>query len=233
MASIRSSTPDSSSFSRASLDERSDSTPSSSSRTLTPLLGPDVDSEAQFEGKGTVSSRHPDPGSSSNPTEDNHAPKVRLPVLVTDDPSDPVSRSRSNLTVSQNNTLDLVLSSNESQTPARKTPSQTIGSSQTPGPNTEPHTPKPSTRPQTPFGQRPSATKEEWEWQKANGQAGKAEAAIEELMELVGLEEVKEQILAIKAKIEICKWQGVDMEGERFNVVFQGNPGTGEVDQSD
>jgi len=46
-------------------------------------------------------------------------------------------------------------------------------------------------------------------------------------MGLVGLEEVKQQVLAINAKVETCKRQGIDLREERFNIVFQGNPGTG------
>lgn len=52
-------------------------------------------------------------------------------------------------------------------------------------------------------------------------------------MELAGLEEVKEQVLAIKAKVDICEYQGTSLERERFNVVFQGNPGTGNIRPND
>jgi DNA replication protein DnaC len=52
-------------------------------------------------------------------------------------------------------------------------------------------------------------------------------AAIDQLMALVGLEEVKQQVLAIKAKVETCKRQNTNLQNERFNIVFQGNPGTG------
>ncbi|KAF8252466.1 P-loop containing nucleoside triphosphate hydrolase protein [Wilcoxina mikolae CBS 423.85] len=48
-------------------------------------------------------------------------------------------------------------------------------------------------------------------------------------MGLVGLEEVKQQVLAIKAKVETCKRQETDLQKERFNIVFQGNPGTGKT----
>ncbi|KAK3291059.1 ATPase, AAA family protein [Chaetomium fimeti] len=48
-------------------------------------------------------------------------------------------------------------------------------------------------------------------------------------MGYVGLEEVKRQFLAIKSKVNICEEQGRDIEKERFNIVFQGNPGTGKT----
>ncbi|KAI5920093.1 hypothetical protein F4810DRAFT_448501 [Camillea tinctor] len=52
-------------------------------------------------------------------------------------------------------------------------------------------------------------------------------AVMDKLMKLKGLEEVKQTFLDILAKVEICKKQGRDLKKERFNVVFQGNPGTG------
>ena len=50
---------------------------------------------------------------------------------------------------------------------------------------------------------------------------------IESLMKLVALEGVKETFLAIKSKIEICHQQKARVKKDRFNPVFQGNPGTG------
>ncbi|KAI2624972.1 P-loop containing nucleoside triphosphate hydrolase protein [Hypoxylon sp. NC1633] len=48
-------------------------------------------------------------------------------------------------------------------------------------------------------------------------------------MEYEGLEQVKLQFLDLKSKIEICKEQGRPLNTERFNIVFQGNPGTGKT----
>lgn len=78
-----------------------------------------------------------------------------------------------------------------------------------------------------PFPHKKSAAEQEWERQKCK--EGASNDAIDELMELVGLEDVKEQVLAIQAKVETCKFQGTDLKKERFNIVFQGNPGTGEI----
>ncbi|KAG8221423.1 P-loop containing nucleoside triphosphate hydrolase protein [Butyriboletus roseoflavus] len=48
-------------------------------------------------------------------------------------------------------------------------------------------------------------------------------------MDLTGLEEVKEQILRIKAKIDTMKRQGVALDKERLNLVLLGNPRTGKT----
>ena len=50
---------------------------------------------------------------------------------------------------------------------------------------------------------------------------------MESLMKLVSLEEVKDNFLAIKSKIETYRRQKAIVKRERFNAVFQGNPGTG------
>lgn len=70
-----------------------------------------------------------------------------------------------------------------------------------------------------------SAAADEWNRQKQNGIKNEA---IDDLMKLVGLEEVKQMFLDIKAKVDICREQGVSPANERCNIVFQGNPGTGE-----
>lgn len=84
----------------------------------------------------------------------------------------------------------------------------------------------PGAFPQQRFRREPSKATQEWEEQKRDG--GAKNEAIDKLMALVGLEEVKRQVLAIRNKVEICKKQGADIKKERFNVIFQGNPGTGE-----
>ena len=50
---------------------------------------------------------------------------------------------------------------------------------------------------------------------------------IDSIMEMVGLEDVKKQVLEIKAKVDISIRQGASITSERFNVVLLGNPGTG------
>lgn len=80
-----------------------------------------------------------------------------------------------------------------------------------------------------PLKQKVSAAEQEWQRRKDANEEGSKNEAIDKLMQLVGLEEVKEQVLAISAKVEICKLQETDLKDERFHIVFQGNPGTGEI----
>lgn len=57
---------------------------------------------------------------------------------------------------------------------------------------------------------------------------GESNSAIDGIMELTGLEDVKAQVLSIKASIDLMKRQGVPTNKERLNLVLLGNPGTGE-----
>jgi hypothetical protein len=75
-----------------------------------------------------------------------------------------------------------------------------------------------------PEAQSPSEV--EWERQKRVENA--SNDAIDAIMKLTGLEQVKEKILDIKAKIETLARQGTDMKKERLGIVMLGNPGTGE-----
>ena len=77
---------------------------------------------------------------------------------------------------------------------------------------------------------RTSGAKKDWEHQKAMG--GPPNSNIESLMDMIGLEEVKLQILQVKAKIEVSKRQNADIRRDRLNVSFLGNPGTGKCLQS-
>jgi hypothetical protein len=65
----------------------------------------------------------------------------------------------------------------------------------------------------------------EWERQKRVGNA--SNDAIDALMGLTGLEDVKSKFLGIKAKIETISRQGGSLKRERLGVVMLGNPGTG------
>ena len=71
-----------------------------------------------------------------------------------------------------------------------------------------------------------SEARDDWEHQKRIEGAGNQ--ATDSMMDLVGLEDVKSQILRIKAKIDTSKRQHSDVAKERFNVAFLGNPGTGQ-----
>jgi DNA polymerase III delta prime subunit len=72
-----------------------------------------------------------------------------------------------------------------------------------------------------------SQSKCDWERQKETEGAGNS--SIDKIMEMIGLEEVKRQILDIKDKIETSVRQQTDLKGERFGVIFLGNPGTGKT----
>lgn len=74
-------------------------------------------------------------------------------------------------------------------------------------------------------GGGPSPSELDWAHQKRVD--GAFNKDIDELMEFTGLEDVKNQVLKIKARIDITKRQGISLKGERFNVVMLGNPGTG------
>jgi hypothetical protein len=65
------------------------------------------------------------------------------------------------------------------------------------------------------------------EWQRQKDQENASNPAIDKIMEMIGLEEVKRQVLRIKAKVETSIRQGTDIKKERLGLVLLGNPGTG------
>jgi hypothetical protein len=89
----------------------------------------------------------------------------------------------------------------------------------------------PRARPQTPPGNPATLKKSspEVEWQRQKDVEGASCAAIDTVMGMIGLEEVKRQMLRIKDKIEVTKRQMTSINDERFNVVLLGNPGTGRI----
>ncbi|KAF8159698.1 P-loop containing nucleoside triphosphate hydrolase protein [Crassisporium funariophilum] len=79
-----------------------------------------------------------------------------------------------------------------------------------------------------PFQDLPeSPSKQEWKRQKDF--EGASNTAIDSIMEMTGLEDVKRQVLGIKAKIDTTTRQNASLKQERFNVVLLGNPGTGKT----
>ncbi|KAF7879835.1 uncharacterized protein EAF02_008005 [Botrytis sinoallii] len=80
---------------------------------------------------------------------------------------------------------------------------------------------------QTRVGQKTSASKIEWQRQK--DQENAINPAIDKIMEMIGLEDVKSQVLRIKAKVETSKRQGTDLTKERLGLILLGNPGTGKT----
>jgi hypothetical protein len=72
-----------------------------------------------------------------------------------------------------------------------------------------------------------SAARESWQHQKEFD--GAVNDAIDAIMEMTGLEDVKQQVLRIKNKVDTSTRQNAPLKGERFNVSMLGNPGTGTV----
>jgi hypothetical protein len=77
----------------------------------------------------------------------------------------------------------------------------------------------------TPVEHKKSPSKTEWQRQK--DQENAINPAIDQIMEMIGLEKVKEQVLRIKSKVETSIRQGTDLKKERLGLVLLGNPGTG------
>ncbi|KAK0127291.1 hypothetical protein ONS96_006841 [Cadophora gregata f. sp. sojae] len=72
-----------------------------------------------------------------------------------------------------------------------------------------------------------SASKTEWQRQKDQENANNP--AIDDIMSMIGLEDVKSQVLKIKSKVETSIRQNTDLKKERLGLVLLGNPGTGKT----
>lgn len=66
----------------------------------------------------------------------------------------------------------------------------------------------------------------EWEYYKQF--EGARNDSLDKLMDMIGLEEVKQTFLDIKGKVDTKVRQNVPLTSERFNCSLLGNPGTGE-----
>ncbi|OTB00030.1 hypothetical protein M426DRAFT_15846 [Hypoxylon sp. CI-4A] len=73
----------------------------------------------------------------------------------------------------------------------------------------------------------PSAAELDWQHQKDYENA--INEHLDSLFKMIGLESVKKEFLAIKAKIDTTIRQGADVKGERFGAALLGNPGTGKT----
>lgn len=72
----------------------------------------------------------------------------------------------------------------------------------------------------------PEGARQEWEHMK-QFQGAKSEP-LDELMGMIGLEEVKSTFLSIKSRVDTALRQCISLEKERFSCSMLGNPGTGE-----
>jgi hypothetical protein len=70
-----------------------------------------------------------------------------------------------------------------------------------------------------------SKAKKEWDYQKCFENADNEH--MDALMEMIGLESVKEEFLKIKTTIDTCIRQSSNIKNERFGATLLGNPGTG------
>ena len=70
-----------------------------------------------------------------------------------------------------------------------------------------------------------SNAKADWDHQKKF--EGAENDALDKLIEMIGLEDVKDRFLSIKARIDTAIRQNIAMEDERFGAALLGNPGTG------
>ncbi|KAJ4477292.1 P-loop containing nucleoside triphosphate hydrolase protein [Lentinula aciculospora] len=76
-------------------------------------------------------------------------------------------------------------------------------------------------------GKPPSESESRWQYKKSV--EGVNNQAIEAIMKMTGLEEVKLEVLKILDTIEVKQRQGILYDDERYNVAFLGNPGTGKT----
>ena len=70
-----------------------------------------------------------------------------------------------------------------------------------------------------------SNAKADWDHQKKF--EGAENDALDKLIEMIGLEDVKDRFLSIKSRIDTAIRQNIAMEDERFGAALLGNPGTG------
>lgn len=67
------------------------------------------------------------------------------------------------------------------------------------------------------------------DWQRQKQVEGAKNQPLDTLMDMIGLEDVKDQFLEIKSKIDLLVRQDLDIGKERFGASLLGNPGTGNV----
>ncbi|KAI2626215.1 P-loop containing nucleoside triphosphate hydrolase protein [Xylaria nigripes] len=69
----------------------------------------------------------------------------------------------------------------------------------------------------------------EKDWRKQKSLNLDSNEALDSLMDMIGLESVKQEFLTIKARVDTTVRQGVDLKGDRFGTSLLGNPGTGKT----
>jgi hypothetical protein len=69
------------------------------------------------------------------------------------------------------------------------------------------------------------SAEKDWQWLKEHH--GDSSEALDELMGMIGLDDVKGEFLSVKNKVDTLLRQKSSLPGERFNCSMLGNPGTG------
>ncbi len=72
----------------------------------------------------------------------------------------------------------------------------------------------------------PGSAREEWEYLKQY--EGAKSEPLDELMRMIGLEDVKQEFVSIKQKVDTTVRQNASLASERFSCAMLGNPGTGQ-----
>ncbi|KAH7908721.1 P-loop containing nucleoside triphosphate hydrolase protein [Hygrophoropsis aurantiaca] len=90
--------------------------------------------------------------------------------------------------------------------------------------STQPATSPPSQPPPPPLKSEAGE-----DWQRQKDIEGARNDALDKIMDMTGLEDVKNQVLRIKAKIDLAARQGLSLDKERLNLALLGNPGTGKT----
>lgn len=80
--------------------------------------------------------------------------------------------------------------------------------------------------PQDPLNDLPDTAEGEWNYLKEFERA--SSKPMDTLMSMIGLEEVKQNFLDIKSKVDTAVRQGISLSKERYSCSMMGNPGTGE-----
>lgn len=88
----------------------------------------------------------------------------------------------------------------------------------------QPASPTTEDKVRSPWPKAISQAEEDWDFQSKKCPPIKA---IDNLMNLVGLEPVERKFVEINTRLELAKRQKIDASNEKFGAVFVGNPGTG------
>jgi hypothetical protein len=114
-------------------------------------------------------------------------------------------------------------------TPRSQAVKRTSNQSTTPAPHQSTPSQHSNLREHTKTAVEHNKSRSKTEWQRQKDQENESNPAIDDIMEMVGLENVKKQVLRIKANVDTSIRQGIDLRKERLGLVLLGNPGTGMV----